>query len=395
MQKKRVLSLLLTLAALALLMPGASALEAADISAGASIKRGKNDTSYRYMFDRLLDTIWTSPKSKAPFVEVTTDTPCYGVGVTFGNAALSPWTVQENVDGKWVDVASGEGLYGSEYAEIPGLTHFRIAYPRGDARYLKITELYLFGQGDAPDTLQRWQPTVQKADLMVLAAHPDDELIWLGGMLPTYAGEKKLDTVVCYMTCKNAIRRSELLGGLWYCGVRTYPDIGDFPDEKIMNLRGVYNLWKEDKVNAYIVALIRKYKPEVIVSHDIGGEYGHGAHRVCADALPQCVLDAADPAKFPDSAALYGVWQTKKLYLHLFKEKQITLDWDIPLASQNGLTGFETAQNAYMLHNSQYRLGRYFVQHRDDPYSSYDFGLVYSAVGEDVQKDDLFENIAR
>ena len=95
--------------------------------------------------------------------------------------------------------------------ELDGQTHFRIVGDSGKESYLKINEVFVFGDGDLPDWVQRWEPTPEKADLLLLVAHPDDELIFFGGTIPTYAVERGMNVVVAYMSYSNTTRRSELL----------------------------------------------------------------------------------------------------------------------------------------------------------------------------------------
>ena len=368
--------------------------DARDMTAEAEIVSSCRPWAAVRATDRDYSTSWTSDKERYPYLEITTDTPCFGLYICFGED-VRPWAVQTTDGETWTTVAQGPGLYAHEYLPLDGLTHFRITYDDGKQCKLSVTELYLFSAGDTPAWVQRWQPTVEKADLMLLVAHPDDEILFFGGMLPEYAGERGLSVVVCYMTCNTTARRSELLNGLWLCGVRTYPDIGTFWDKYALKKTDpIYSAWNgKNNVDKYVTALIRKYRPEVLVTHDVNGEYGHGAHMVCAEAAQACVITAADETKFADSAKLYGAWQVKKLYIHLYKENQITLDWDIPLASQNGRTGFETAQEAYTLHASQPQGKQYQVEPRDSEKSCYLFGLAYTAVGADEEKNDLFEHI--
>lgn len=391
MKKLCVASLMLLLLLLAV---PALAQDAADITAEAKIVSSSRVWAAVRATDRDYSTAWTSDKERYPSLEITSKTPCYGLYVCFGED-VKPWNVQVLQGKKWTTVATGDGLYAHEYLPLDGLTHFRITYDDGTKCKLSVTELYLLSQGDVPAFVQRWQPTVEKADLMLLVAHPDDEILFFGGMLPEYAGERGLKVVVCYMTCGTTTRRSELLNGLWLCGVRTYPDIGSMWDKYALKKTDpIYSAWKgKTNVHKYVTALIRKYRPEVLVTHDVNGEYGHGAHMVCAEAAQTCIVSAADESKFADSAKLYGAWQVKKLYIHLYKENQVTLDWDIPLASQGGRTGFEVAQEAYTLHASQPQGKQYQVEPRDSEKSSYLFGLYYSAVGADEQKNDLFEHI--
>ena len=62
-----------------------------------------------------------------------------------------------------------------------------------------ISELNVFGQGTLPASVQVWEGPVKRADLMVVSAHEDDELLWFGGTIPTYAVDQGKRTVVVYM----------------------------------------------------------------------------------------------------------------------------------------------------------------------------------------------------
>ena len=136
----------------------------------------------------------------------------------------------------------------------------------------------------------------------------------------------------------------------------------------------------------------------MIVSHDIRGEYGHGIHRLCADLAINSIEYAMSEKRHPASYQQYGPFQVQKLYLHLYqrtdRDVSILMDWDAPLISFGGQTGFQLALNAYQqFHLSQHRYEQYSVEPRSSKYSSYLFGLYYSAVGEDILKNDFMENI--
>ncbi|MBQ6233097.1 MAG: PIG-L family deacetylase [Clostridia bacterium] len=382
-----------------LLLAAAAAMaqEAEDITAGASVKASSTDRRYKTFamdcaLDRDFNTMWKSAKERRANLEIKSPEPVYGIYLCNGTEKLEPWVVEIPEGKSWTVAARGEGIYGHEYLALDGLTHFRIRLEATGQKVFAITELYLLGEGEVPGWVQRWQPQPEKADLMILVGHPDDEMLFFGGMIPTYAGEYGMNVVVCYMTCNYPGRRSELLNGLWYCGVRTYPDIGTFWDKYSLKLNTQYDTWGKATVLSYVTGLIRRYKPEVIATHDVNGEYGHGAHRVCADACLQCVTQAADPNKYKPSVSEWGTWQPKKLYIHMYKKDQVEFNWDVPLASQDGKTGYETAVEAYKLYVSQQQ-PQYQVEPRGSEKSCYLFGLAYSAVGPDVLKNDPFENI--
>lgn len=399
---KKLLPLVLLL--LVMCVPGL-AQEAQDITGECTItlSAGKYKNKDR-ICDRDWHTVYLSNKMKNPTVTVKAPKgqPMYGVYVCFGDK-LAPWHMQAKHDGKWVTVYESEGLYAHEFAPLEGETEVRIQPVSDKSTTLCIGELFVYGEGELPGTVQFWQPAPEKADLLVLSAHPDDEVLFFGGTLPYYAGELGKDVVVVYMTCNLMERRSELLNGLWACGVKQYPVIGDFWDKYSTKLDTGYKAWGKNDTNEFIVTQLRRFRPDVVVSHDVNGEYGHGAHRVCADAVQKCIALAADETKQKKSAEEYGTWEVKKLYLHLAAQRPLEMDWDQPLSAFNGKTGYEMALEAYQWHFSQHDQGQknkatgkfeYFtVEPRDSDYSCYRFGLVHSTVGDDVAKNDFFENI--
>ena len=158
--------------------------------------------------------------------------------------------------------------------------------------------------------------------------------------------------------------------------------MGVFKDIKNDSLGDSYGFWGEKPVVDYITSLYQKYQPEVVLTHDLRGEYGHGAHRVCADAA----IKALDKANHGDNA-----WQVKKLYLHLYKENAITFDWRQPLAAFGGKSAHEVAVAAFKCHKSQQSNG---LRVEDSgSYANNRFGLYFSTVGYDHAAADLFANI--
>ncbi len=400
------------LAAVLMLLVCAPALaqEAEDLTAQCKFTVSTKGYKLPRISDRDWGTTYISDKQRNPVVEIAAPkaSPIYGVYICFGDK-LTPWEIQGKRGGKWTTLYESEGVFAHEYAPLPeGEKNIRIRAKAEKQMVFTISEIFLFGEGEVPSYVQQWQPAPEKADLLVLAGHPDDEILFFGGTIPYYAGERGMNVVVAYLTCGTysdgtQVRRSELLNGLWEMGVRMYPVIGDFWDKYSKRLETAYDAWGKTKVYQFITQLIRQYKPEVVVTHDVNGEYGHGAHRVCADSMLNCIPQAADAGRFPDSAAQFGVWQVKKLYLHLGKSGQIEMDWDQPLSAFDGRTGFQMAQAGFEWHKSQHEAGQknpdtgkfeYFVvEDRSSPYSCYRFGLALSTVGPDLNQNDFFENV--
>lgn len=391
---KKWLIALLTLLALSLSV--AFAAEANDITEDCKFKVCSSGRKYTLMTDKKYTSYWESNKIKTPWIAITAPEgkPIAGLYVCFGNMPES-WEIQTSDDGKdWFTAVPGDTRFLHAYVALPQpAQHVRLAVTSEKKTALRINDLFVLSEGDLPDWVQVWQPTEEKADILFLSTHPDDELIFFGGAIPTYAVEQQRKVVVAYFTRSNTTRSSELLNGLWHMGVRTYPVIGNFKDSYTKNLKAAYKTaGGKGKVNEWIVGLYRQYKPEVVVTQDTNGEYGHKQHMMIADAAQNCIALAANEDEFTASTIAYGTWQVKKLYLHLYPENQITFDWTVPLKSMNGATGIELAEEAYTLHKTQASSGM-SVTETGTKYDNRVFGLAFTTVGEDVRKDDFLENI--
>ena len=369
----------------------AAAQEARDITAlCAPFSPGKQTQK---LYDRAYTSYFISREQVSPYIEFTApaDDPAQYLYICFGDMPRA-WAIEEERDGQWLPMIEGTNDYAHVFLELGGKTHFRLIDTSGKKTKFKINEIFVFSSGEVPEWVQRWEPTPEKADLLLLAAHPDDELLFFGGAIPTYATERGMRVVVAYMTFSNTTRQSELLNGLWHMGMRTYPVIGSFWDSYSSKLDDAYKKWGKKETQAFVTELLRRYRPEVVITHDVNGEYGHGAHKLCADVMRTCVERSADETYLPELAAQYGVWQPKKLYLHLYPENAITMNWRIPLESMGGKTSLQLAQEAYALHVTQQTTD--FVVTDEGETSCAAFGLAYSAVGPDVVGEDFFENLA-
>ncbi len=253
----------------------------------------------------------------------------------------------------------------------------------------RLTEWHVYDANDVPETIHLWEIAPEKCDIMLVACHADDELVMMGGILPTYVGERGMQVQVVYCYVPEQDRHGEALNGLWYSGLRTLPVF--FVIEQKNRLRFEEKLTRE----------IRRFKPEVVITHDIMGEYvqydfkGQNpqniSHGLVSRNCRAAVEDAVNPAKFPQSAEEYGTWQVKKVYIHLYDKNQVVMDFDTPLSAFDGKTAFEVSQEAYAFHKSQ---RSYWLEVlRSNKYDCRKYGLYFTTVGEDVEKNDFLENI--
>lgn len=333
----------------------------------------------------------------------------------------SVWTLTSIESGE--SITCGENGLLHEFVDVKALfgempKELTLSFEEGCV----LADIYAFSEGEIPKWVQIWEPPCEAADLLLISSHSDDEQLFFLGVLPYYAGELGLNVQVAYVIqhfeangVQNHQRPHEQLDGLWAVGVKNYPVMSDFPDlyaeskdrevafsqaEKVFASAGV----SYDDFVAYMTECIRRFKPSVVVSHDLDGEYGHGTHVMAAAALTEAIEYTGDKEKYPESAEKYGIWEIDKLYLHLYEENQIVMDYDIPLESFGGKTAYEVSCEGFACHKSQHWTWFYkwIYGSEENPvtkasqirtYSPCKYGLYYTSVGTDVEGGDFFENV--
>lgn len=254
-----------------------------------------------------------------------------------------------------------------------------------------LCEARVYEKGRVAESVQKWQKMPEKLDLLVISTHQDDELLFFGGTIPYYAAQGKKVGVI-YMADCGRERYAEALDGLWSCGLEYHPIFVGLEDKRPDKYETAVELWGMSATEATLAALIRKYQPEVIVTHDVDGEYGHTQHMVTSAAVQSAVNRAMDPTVDPASAEKYGLWTPKKLYIHLYEEKQITMEvYDQPMEELDGMTATEVATIGYSKHVSQQ--DAFTMEKHGVRYDNRKYGLAFTTVGDDVEKNDFFENI--
>ena len=391
--------------------------EAPEIAKDCRFRLSYGGNSAERFTDGKYTTYWHSRESLRPYAMLQSETPVYGLYLCFRDMPES-WEIQTSDrqdalkgkvrDSDWRTIVQGDTRFHHVYVPLNGETILRIVGTEDKACVLGFNEVFVFGAGRIPDWVQRWKPTEEKADILFLSTHPDDELLFFGGAIPTYAGELKKRVVVAYLTWSNTTRRSELLNGLWHLGVRHYPVFCGIRDVYSGSAEEAYKKVSsrngKEIVQGWLTETLRRLKPEVVVTQDVKGEYGHGQHRMAADAAQACYDLAADPLAYPESAETWGVWQVKKLYLHLWgaEADQTRMDWERPLSAFDGKTGTEMAEEAYAMHVTQRNAGvkirgkRHVFSVRETGgklFPNTVFGLCRTEVGPDTEHTDFLEHI--
>ena len=391
-------------------IPVIAAEESADITSTTQFT-GSGYSSFGFLFDKNIDSYKLSNGNASITLENAA-----GIGSLYllFDLEYGSYTVTDCATGKQI-TAGQQGIL-HEYIDLIAAfgynpTAITLDFANGNVR---LSEIYAFSGTNTPDFVQKWQPPLEGgADILLFATHGDDDQLFFAGLLPLYAKAKGCRVQVAYMTDHRNltnIRTHEMLNGLWNVGVTAYPVFGSFADFRIDDLDSTYDRYQNtygvsrEMLQEFVVRQIRRFRPLVAVGHDLKGEYGHGMHRVYADLLTKALPLTNDPNQFPESAEAYGLWELPKLYLHLYKENPIVIDYDEPLAVFDGLSAFQVTQKyGFPCHKSQYDTA--FVdwiygydgeitkttQIKNDNPSL--FGLYHSTVGEDVLKNDFLENI--
>jgi hypothetical protein len=126
----------------------------------------------------------------------------------------------------------------------------------------------------------------------------------------------------------------------------------------------------------------------VVLTHDLEGEYGHPRHKLTAEHALICIKQAGNPEFYPDSVAEYGTWNVAKGYIHLYPDKQVTMDWYELIPSMGNRSALDIAKQAFRAHRSQYVKGRHRVS-TSGRTNCLLYGLVHTLVGDDTKPDFL------
>lgn len=377
------------LALLMLAMP-ALAMEAENIAGKCAFQVSEGD-AYE-IYDASINTGWTPDGANPEMMMRLPDSGAKWFQINWTVAAtdfeISQYDAGQNLLSTVTESQQDTGFLANLYEIAPGAKYVSVKFSQPKQG---INKIRVFGEGDLPATVVKWNPPHEKCDLMVISTHMDDEWLWFGGIIPLYDTVQGKDVQVVYMTDCGRLRRAEALNALAVAGVRTYPVFLEFKDERIDSLNKTLDHWGgKEGLMQVMVALLRCYKPEVILTHDWDGEYGHNQHILTSRCMETVIEAAADASQYPESAEKYGAWQVKKLYRHLEKKSPIQFDWHVSYPELGGRTLLQTADDAMQENASQIK---YYQVEDHGEYDNSLFGLSYSVVGDDAEHKDLFENV--
>ena len=346
---------------------------------------------------------------KGQKIKITNDDNIYGIYIIYEMKS-----VKGRLSNYTREIEIGTNSFLHEYLNVDDLVgnskELELTYNED----VKIGEIYIFDNGELPDFVEIWSNSCEKADLLLFSTHSDDEQLFFAGLMPTYIAKGACVQVVYFTNHNdNPKRLHEQIHGLYKIGIRNYPIIGIVPDAWSNTLKWAKeNLKKanlsEDDVLKFEVEMLRRFKPLVVVGHDENGEYSHGQHMLNTYILKEAIEKSNDSSFDNGTIEKYGLWDTPKTYLHLYKGNKITLDYDTPLDYFNGKTAYEVSKLGYSEHHSQqYTWFTKWLTGVDSKgkgtpytkateiktYSPCEYGLYRSLVGEDINKNDMFENL--
>jgi N-acetyl-1-D-myo-inositol-2-amino-2-deoxy-alpha-D-glucopyranoside deacetylase len=195
--------------------------------------------------------------------------------------------------------------------------------------------------------------------LLCVHAHPDDEAIATGGVLARYAEEGIRTAVV---TCTGgelgeivgagmdpdelrprlaAVRKEELGRSLQILGAGE-PRLLGYRDSGMLGTAGnadPASFWAApfDEAVGRLVGHLRQVRPDVLVTYDAFGNYGHPdhvqAHRVAVCAAEACAL----PALYPEAGP---AWHVRKVYFATVPQSAVRT-WNAELARRGLPSPFE------------------------------------------------------
>lgn len=182
--------------------------------------------------------------------------------------------------------------------------------------------------------------------IMAVRAHPDDECFTLGGTLARYSDEGHRTVLVTCTGGENGeivdeelntpenkarladIRREELMASVHILGITDvellgYRDSGMADSPENEDARSFHKA-DMDEATARLVALVRRYRPDVLVTDNEEGSYGHPDH-IMANRVTVAAYDAAADAAFhPQIGPPHRV---AKLYYTAFAQFQVVGTW--------------------------------------------------------------------
>lgn len=165
--------------------------------------------------------------------------------------------------------------------------------------------------------------------LMCVLAHPDDEALCLGGTIAKYAAEGVEVALVVATRGERGwrgdaaedpglkrmgqVREQELRAAAFVLGVREVQFLG-YVDGEVGEA-------PREELNAQLVRALRRFRPDVVITFDAHGMYGHPDHIAISQATTTALMLAADAGYAP--ARTMTPHRVQKLYYRVYTERAL------------------------------------------------------------------------
>jgi LmbE family N-acetylglucosaminyl deacetylase len=169
--------------------------------------------------------------------------------------------------------------------------------------------------------------------LLVVHAHPDDECLGTGGTLARYSAEGVKTVLVTATRGEEGeihdpnltedearprlgeIRTEELRRAVAHLGVTTLEFLG-YRDSGMMGTPANehpdnFHNANFDEAVGRLVAIVRRHRPQVMITYNEDGGYGHPDHLQSHKVAVAAYEAAGDPARYPDAGP---AWEPSKFY---------------------------------------------------------------------------------
>jgi len=176
-----------------------------------------------------------------------------------------------------------------------------------------------------------------KKKILVVTAHPDDETFGMGGTIAKYQAEGKEISIICatkgevgeadpdllaQYSSMAALRVAEMRCAMQVLGVKDFHFLGyrdsGMPGSQDNNDPRAFIQAPLEKVGMDIAYYLRKLKPEIVLTSDPAGGYGHPDHIHVYKSVVEALKIAADSQVKIEGMAPF---HPAGVYFHTFSRK--------------------------------------------------------------------------
>ncbi|NOG45739.1 MAG: PIG-L family deacetylase [Calditrichaeota bacterium] len=234
----------------------------------------------------------------------------------------------------------------------------------------------LSGQTDLNYNPNEIQAAINKLNVLgsvlYIAAHPDDEN---QGLLTYMSKGRNYRTAYLSLTRGDGgqnllgpekgalfgvIRTQELIAARKIDGARQFFSRAiDFGYSK--TAKETLSKWDRETILSDVVKVIRKFKPDIIITRFTEINGGHGHHLSSAILAEEAFHAAADPTRFPEQLEILNTWQAKRIFWNTWQPNKTRPTSASPIlsldlgtySSLHGMSFREIASKSRSMHKSQ------------------------------------------